>query len=295
VLAFVGTTVTEVHGKKDRMLRRHSLVLVGLVAFAIGCGGTTPMQPSQSGTATTALAIVGADAVLTGGSANYTVTAALADGSTRTILPAWNIGDPAVASVDSMGRVEGRTHGSTTLTATYNGQSASKTLLVFNNYAGTWEGRYVVRVCSDTGDFTDHDGGWCKAGPARVGSVLSIGMTLVQSGSDVTGTLPGSRGTITGMVRSDGGLTLGGLVTESDFDDPDVTIATLEFGPWESSLDGTSGMTGRWTWLLTSLIGRKGTVRAENELVTMTRVSPSAAIPAVIQPATRSLFPLGHQ
>jgi len=277
------------------MLRRHSLVLLGLFTFAIGCDGKTPMQPSEPGTTATGLAIVGADALLTGESANYTVTSTFADGSTRTILPAWSISNLGVATVDSMGRVEGRTQGSTTLTVTYNGQSASKTLQVFNNYAGTWEGRYIVRACFDTGDFTDHDGGWCKAGPARVGSVLGIGMSLVQSGSDVTGTLPGARGTITGMVRSDGRLTLSGLVTESDFDDPDVTIATLQLGPWESSLEGTSGMTGRWTWLLTSLTGRIGTVRAENELISMMRVSTITATPAAIQPATRSLFPHNHR
>lgn len=254
------------------MLRTRWRVVLGLVAFATACNAKSPVQPSQPGTELTALVITGTDAVLTGGSANYTVTATFGDGSTQTILPAWTISNPAVATVDSMGRVEGRTHGSVTLTANYNGQSTSKTLQVFNNYGGTWEGRYIVKACSDTGDFTDHDGGWCNAGPARVGSVLGIAMSLVQTGNEVVGTLPCCRGTITGTVRSDGRLTLSGSVTEPDFDYPEIAVGTLQVGPWDSSLDGTSGMTGQWTWLYTSLAGRKGTARTENEIVTMVRV-----------------------
>jgi hypothetical protein len=272
------------------MPRRHSLVALSLLAFALGCDAKTPMQPSQPGTVVTGLAITGADAVVTGSSASYSVTATFGDGSTRTIVPAWTIGNPAVASVDSMGRVEGRTHGSTTLTAAYNGQSASKIVQVFNNYGGTWEGRYIVRVCSDTGDFTDHDGGWCKAGPGRVGSVLGIALSLVQSGSEVTGTLPCCRGTITGVVRPDGRLNLRGLVTDPDFDYPEIALGTLQVGPWESNLAPTGGMTGQWTWVYTSLAGRKGTLQTENEFVTMTRVSTSAVTPSSIQPSMHALL-----
>jgi hypothetical protein len=277
------------------MLRTQSLVVLGLLAFAVGCDGKSPVQPSQPGTAVTGLAITGADAVVTGGSANYTVTATFGDGSTRTILPAWTISNPGVISVDSMGRVEGRAHGSATLTASYNGQSASKTVQVFNNYAGTWEGRYIVRACADTGDLTDHDGGWCKAGPERVGSVLGIAMTLVQSGSEVTGRLPCCDGTITGIVRADGRLNLSGSVTEPDFDYPEIAIGTLQVGPWDSNLEGTNGMTGQWTWVYTSLSGRKGTSHTENELVTMTRVSASAAPPSAIQPSIRAVLARGRR
>lgn len=266
------------------MPRRHSLVVLSLLAFAIGCDAKTPTQPSQPGTAATGLTIKGADAVLTGSSTDYTVTATFGDGSSRTILPTWAVSNPGVASVDSMGRLEGRAHGSTTLTATYNGQSASKTVQVFNNYGGTWDGRYIVRTCTDTGDFTDHDGGWCKAGPERVGSVLRLVINLAQSGSEVTGTLPCCRGTITGIVRADGRLNLSGSVIEPDFDDREIAVGTLQVGPWESSLEGTSGMTGHWTWLYTSLAGRKGTARTENELVNMTRVSTTVAPASAPQP-----------
>ena len=289
--SYVGATVTKNTGREDRMLRRHSLAALSLFAFTLGCDAKTPMQPSQPATTVTGLAITGADAVVTGSSASYSVTATFGDGSTRTILPAWTISNPAVASVDSMGRVEGRTHGSTTLTAAYNGQSASKIVQVFNNYGGTWEGRYIVRVCSDTGDFTDHDGGWCKAGPERVGSVLGIAMTLVQSGGEVTGTLPCCRGTIAGVVRPDGRLNLSGLVTDPDFDYPEIALGTLQVGPWESNLEQTGGMTGQWTWVYTSFAGRKGTLQTENEFVTMTRVSANAVDPSAMLPSRRALLP----
>ena len=91
-------------------------------------------------------AIAGPDAVLTGLSASYSVTATLSDGITGTVRPAWTSSNAEVASVDSGGRVEGRGHGSTNLTASYQGRSVSKTVQVVNNYGGTWEGSYVIRA-----------------------------------------------------------------------------------------------------------------------------------------------------
>ena len=116
--------------------------VLGLVAVGAGCSGKSPAGPSQSTAPTiTGLAIIGADAVLTSLSANYTVTATLTDGTTRSVTPAWTSSNPGVASVDGGGRLEGRIHGSTTLTATYEGRSASRNVQVVNNYSGTWDGR----------------------------------------------------------------------------------------------------------------------------------------------------------
>lgn len=76
-------------------------------------------------------------------------------------------------------------------------------------------------------------------------------------------------------VSAGGRLSLGGTLTERDFDYRDIVIAILRVGPWDTNLDGNGGMTGRWAEDLTFLTGRIGTAHTENELLTMTRVSTS--------------------
>lgn len=262
--------------KEGGMSPTRLLAVLGLAAVANGCGGKTPAAPSQPATTVSGLAITGADAILTGLSIGYTAKATFADGSTRTIAPVWTSSNPAAASVDSMGGLTGRNHGTTTLTATYEGRSASKTVQVVNNYAGTWEGRFVIKACTDTGDLTDHDGGWCLAGPGRVGTVYPITMTLVQGGKDlneITRTFGYSRDTISGEVTADGRLVLAGTLPERDFDYAEVVIGIVQFSAWDTSLDTAGAMIGGWTQDSTSYTGRRGTAHTVNELVTMTRVS----------------------
>jgi hypothetical protein len=256
-----------------------------VVAVAAGCGGKNPAAPSQAAAPTiTGLAVIGADAVLTSLSVSYTVTATLTDGTTRTVTPAWTSSNPGVASVDGVGRLEGRVHGSTNLTASYEGRSATKNVQVVNNYAGTWEGRYVIRACTDAGDLADRDGGWCRDGPGRVGTVGSIRLVLSQTGgglSDITGTLGVNDGgsKVTGTVTADGRLGLGGSTSifgDLDFDTRDVILSTLQIMAWESNLAGPGVMTGRWSEHLALFTFRNGTADTDNELVTMTQTSTSA-------------------
>ncbi len=247
-----------------------------LLALTLGCGDKNPTAPSPPGPVRTGLTITGPDALLTGLSANYAATATMTDGTTRAVVPTWTSSNPGVARVDGSGRLESRSHGSTMLTASSGGQSASRTVQVVNNYAGSWTGRFVIRACADTGELTDHDGGFCLAGPGRQGSTGWITLTLVQRGStltEITGTIGNYSEPITGEVTADGRLSLSGTVTERDFDDPDFTIATHSLGAWDTKLNGNESMTGRWSDDFTSLVSCLGTAHVEHELVTMTRVS----------------------
>jgi hypothetical protein len=141
-------------------MRARRLTALGLFAMAAACDRAPPLSPIGPASPTaTALTIAGADAVLTGVSTNYTAAATMSDGSTRTITPVWTTSNPAVASVDGAGRTEGLAHGATTLTATYQERSVSKTVQVVNDYGGTWEGRYLVTACRDTGELSYLDGG----------------------------------------------------------------------------------------------------------------------------------------
>ena len=245
-----------------------------------GCNGKNPAGPSQpAASAISGLAINGTDAVLTGVSASYTATATFSDGTSRAVTPAWISSNPAVGSADGDGRLDGRSHGSTTLTATYQGRSVSKTVQVVNNYAGTWNGSFVIRACSDSGDLTNHDGGWCLAGFGRVGTVVSgMTMRLAQSGTnltEITGTLGSFEEALTGVVTADGRLTLGGTFREWDWDH-EIVEAIWQIHAWDSNLAGPDVMTGRWSEHLISFF-RIGTADIDNEFVTMTRTSRVAS------------------
>jgi hypothetical protein len=260
---------------------RLGVPLVLSVIALPGCNGTNPAGPSQpASSAVTGLAINGAEAVLTGVSASYTATATLSDGTSRAVTPAWISSNPAVGSVHGDGHLDGRSHGSTTLTATYQSRSVSKTIQVVNNYSGTWMGSYVIRACSDSGDLTNHDGGWCLAGPGRVGTVVAgITMKLVQGGTnltEITGTLGSFEEAITGVVTADGRLTLVGTFREWDWDH-EIVVTMWQIHAWDSNLAGPDLMIGRWSEHMSSLYFRVGDADIDNEFLTITRTPRTAS------------------
>ena len=246
-----------------------------IAALATACGDEpNPVGPNP---AVASLVINGDDHVLTGSTAAYTATVTLSDGSTRTVTPLWSSSAVNVATVDNAGRLDGRAHGSTTLTAAHDGRSASKTVQVVNNYGGSWSGRYIIRACNDSGIFTDGIGGdvpWCQM---LLGSARSFAVTLVQTGrnyGEIRATFStdydwGS-GTISGIVTADGRLNLEGTLEVLDwYGDPSWD---LQLSGWDTNLDGFSGMTGRWAQNYT-IPGKqeRGSANEEVELVTMSR------------------------
>ena len=183
--------------------------------------------------------------------------------------------------MDSTGRLDGRAHGSTNLTASYEGRSVSKTVQVANNYGGTWNGSYVIRACADSGDLTDHDGGWCQS-RVRVGTVWPIRLELAQTGSslgEIRGTLGlgdvGVGDYITGLVTADGRLNLTGTLHILDFYG-EFVLGTVQIQTWDTNLSGPGVMTGRWSQNFSSMYFRIGNALTENELVTMTQTANGA-------------------
>jgi len=247
---------------------RLALALV-VVAVAMGCDGKNPTAPT--GPAPTVLAITGADAVLTGLSTSYTVTTRLADGTLKTATATWSSSNPEIATVDGAGRLEGRTHGSVTLTASSRGQTVSKTIRVVNNYGGTWAGSFVVKRC-------DAPLNSCAAKEVDWFS-FEISLSLSQTGtdlSDIKATLQipswfdGARASINGSVSSDGRLNLAG---SSELTSHRRTWGTFTMEAWDTALsDGA--MTGRWAQRLDHLQPSPPyTEYMENELLTMKLVS----------------------
>jgi Bacterial Ig-like domain (group 2) len=258
-----------------------------IAALVTACGDKpNPVGPNPPPASPVAsLVISGADYVLTGSTTAYTATATLSDGSMRTVTPSWSSSAVNVATVDNAGRLDGRAHGSTTLTATYDGRSVSKTVQVVNNYGGRWSGRYIIRACKDSGIFTDgifDDVPWCQ-GPTGTGSERSFALILFQSGrnyAEIRATFDGEcdfvgSGTISGVVSADGRLNLEGtlkaLIRGAEYCQPD---ADLQLSGWETNLDGAGSMTGRWAQNFT--INGLGSAHEEVELVTMSRTATAA-------------------
>lgn len=254
------------------------LPVVGLLTLATACDHKSPTVPAPL-MVVTSLAIEGAEAVLTGVTATYSAKATLGDGTTQTGTTVWTSSNPEIAGVDAGGRVEGRTHGSTTLTATYLGLSASKTVQVVNNFGGTWQGRYTIRSCDAPRNLCDYlEWDWWHF-PMR--------LEIAHSGNhqdEISAVLKFSNlhfsATVSGTVTSDGRLNLAG---DSNIMDSRGRIwAILHIETWDTSLTGPDTMGGRWTQRRSVLLPEPGyDEHQHNEFELMTRVStslPAAAI-----------------
>ena len=82
--------------------------------------------------------------------------------------------------------------------------------------------------------------------------------------------------TVTGTVSSDEQLSLSGTLIVRDFYYDDITLETVQLGSSDTILDGSDGMTGRWSEDLTFLTWRIGTAHIENDLLAMRRMSSNA-------------------
>jgi hypothetical protein len=256
-----------------------------IAALVTACGDKpSPVGPSSpAAPAVASLVISGADYVLTGSTTAYTATATLSDGSTRTVTPSWSSSAGNVATVDNAGRVDGRAHGSTTLTAAHDGRSASKMVQVVNNYGGSWSGRYIVRACKDSGVFRDGiyggsyvDVPWCQA-LNDIGSEHSFAFTLFQTGrnySEIRATFGPDGGTTSGIVSAAGRLNLEGTLEVLDWYGDHW--GDLQLSGWDMNLDGAGSMTGRWVQNLT-MVSQQGSAYQEVELVTMSRTATASA------------------
>ena len=249
----------------------------------------TPGAPTPSTPTVSSLAISGPDAVRTRFFSNYTATATLSNGTTQTVTPAWTSSSPAVATVDSAGRVDGLTHGSTNLAASYQGVSASKTVNIVQNYGGNWTGTYAMQACDQSGVFASIH--WCQE-LGGAGAILPFSLALTQTGNgrdEISGTIShGSlAGNISGSVSGDGRLVIGGSynVTTSD-----VTF-TVQVGGWETRAAPGDSMTGGWASNL-SAVGVAGNAYQQNRIVAVTHTSQQTNVSAAPQRYVLSLSDL---
>ena len=133
------------------------------------------------------------------------------------------------------------------------------------NYAGRWQGSYIVEECA--GNSGSMDDILCSAprpgnsgGIFQRGAAFPIAIELTQNGSAVTGilSLGTITGTVTGIVRSDQRLSLSGTVIASG---TGFTV-TSRLTEWDTFLSG-GRMDGRIGFDSTiSILPGSGVIRA---------------------------------
>jgi hypothetical protein len=181
-------------------MKRSIAALACVLAAACGSkssggGGGNPVAPSAP--TVTGLTISGGDTMRTGQTQPYTATVTLSNGTTQAATsPTWSSDNSGILTIDNSGQASGSTHGTATITASAQGASATKTVKVFQNYQGTWNGSYRIRVCTATGVFA---GIWCEADGFAANSIAPMRVTFTQDGAAVNGTL--ELGSISGNIK----------------------------------------------------------------------------------------------
>jgi hypothetical protein len=250
------------------------LMMVSAVT-AVACGGgeSSPTAPTSSAPTVTGLSVTGLDAIRTNFYANFTAQSTMSDGSTQTVTPSWASSSPDVAAVAANGDVSGISNGAATITATYQGRSASRSVRIVSNFGGNWSGSYRITKCDQSAAFA----GWC-VGIGGVGAVLPVALALTQGGAgrdQVAGTI--SLGSITGNtsgnVTQDGRLILGGTFTNAI----SGTVFVVTIGGWDTRLSGASGMAGAWSQSIRAN-GFSGNAYQENDIAAMTHTSQGATV-----------------
>jgi len=259
---------------------KRTLAVLVLVFAVVSCGGGDGQPPPGSPTplpTTTGLAITSStDLLKINQSETFTLTASMSDGSTRTVAGTWRSDSPAVASVESNGRVTGAGSGETAISAESNGQRAApRTIRVLPDYQGRWNGDWRLAGCTTDGDWARSD--ICRDVP--VGTLLPFGLTLTQDRDTVAGTatLDDVAGPVQGSIRLAGQLGVGGTFT---FTDEGITI-DVTVSDWETTTTDNQRMTGRFV-LVFRAARLQGSVRFDGELRI---VAKSAATP--LSPAGR--------
>lgn len=177
-------------------------------------------------------------------------------------------------------------NGTATIIATHEGLTDSQLIRVAPDYAGTWVGDYVVRVCSASGDI--RSSGFYGADGFRVGDILPVAFEFTQARDQVTGPmyLGQIEGTATGALNAEGrfnGTASLSLVAEG-------ALVSFDVGLLRLTADG-SRLTGNFAVDVT-VAGATGTGHLECQLRTVVRTTTARPMGAGerVFPALRRLW-----
>lgn len=213
---------------------KRACAVVALVALAAACGDSNPQKPSRA--VTTLTVAPATDMIKLKATETYSVSATFTTGATEQVSAAWTSDNQAVVTVTQAGQATGAGPGQATLTATYEGKTATRPLRVVPDYAGRWAGTWTVSNCQVTGNLGPQ---WCGGVQGSHPATLE----LVQTRDAISGswTLQEGNGTVQGSVAPSGALSLTGSSLQSG--------VTIEIGSWQTLSTDNQTMTGTFTLL----------------------------------------------
>ena len=256
-------------------MRRNVVSIVlsfGIVACGGGDGG--PSLTTHSAVPTALVITSSTDLLKINQSATFTLMATMSDGSSGTVAGTWRSDSPAVATVDSNGRVMGAGSGETAISAESNGlRAAPRTIRVLPDYQGRWSGDWRVGGCTTDGDWARTD--ICREVP--VGMVLPFALALTQDRDTAAGnvTLDDVVGPVLGSIRTGGQL---GVTGAFNVTDEGITI-DVTVTDWETTTTDNQRMTGRFA-LAFRAASLQGSVRFDGELRIVAKSSATPLSPA---------------
>jgi hypothetical protein len=180
--------------------------------------------------------VASSDGVVLNQQLRLTATMESPNGQSVPVQPTWSSEMPSVAPVDSNGIVTGLALGTSTITATYESQSATYQLSVVNDFSGGWTGKYRIRNCTR---ISGAGSSYCRF---VLGAVLPIQLTVTQDGKAVTGTINFYdnlnrlllNGPITGSSLVSGELRISATVHSVGNEQPETTTVS----DWVTRLSG---------------------------------------------------------
>lgn len=230
-------------------------IVVVATLGAIACGKSTPANPGP--TVATLTLSPATDLIKIKGTEKFSVTAAYTTGATEAVTASWTVDNQQVATVDSGGTATGVGAGQATITASYQGKTATRGLRVVPDYAGRWSGNWVVTRCAVQGDFRPD---WC----VPVQGTFPASLELVQTRDVTSGpwTFQESTGNVQGTIASNGSLTLTSTTFQSG--------VRIEIASWQSTTTDNRTMTGNFslTW---TVPGRSGSAQTDIALQNFTK------------------------
>jgi hypothetical protein len=259
----------------------------GAIMLATAACDRPPTQPTTvvPDTKPTLLTITPARSLLkVGASETFSAFAVFPDGSGQTVAAQWSIDQSAVATVQSTGVLTAVGAGMATITASYRERSASRSLRVIPDYAGTWEGTVAVVDC------LDGDPGICTPTPCRAlgvcppvyvpGRTCAIVATLADRDEHMTGFITNlSLGPVgvpsTGTIDLAGTLTLNGVLRQSD------SLGSYETRiDWKTTLDSSGNMRGSLVETRPSFSNNRTTppARIRYEIVSVRRTASAMRV-----------------
>jgi hypothetical protein len=255
--------------------------IVFALAAAVGCGedgGPGAPSPTPTGLSITPETPL----IKIKGTETFSATGTFSDGSKRSVQATWGTDNAAVATIDSSGRASGVSSGQATIFADAQGQRATRLLRVLPDYHGRWQGDWMTTACGDDGDWR----GACAEFPP--GSLFGLLLALTQTGDTVSGTADfgdDSPGAVSGTIRMDGPLALGGTQTVVIEGIP----VELVISDWETVTTDNERMTGRFR-VTFRVAGLTGSIGIDGEVRIVAKTSTSMASAAAGGRSVRSAF-----